>query len=119
MSFTSSLFVQATGEYAENGHNRTVAVAIGRELGTVGPELIREAAKEAVKIADLLVVCGFAFDLLAGEEASTLGRLTILQARMNPDLAMGDELLKKTGSGNCSWSSASPTSRSKRLTTAS
>ena len=35
-----------------------------------------------------------------GEEASTLGRLTILQARMNPDLAMGDELLKKTGSGN-------------------
>jgi hypothetical protein len=37
---------------------------------------------------------------MAGEEASTLGRLTILQARMNPDLAMGDELLKKTGSGN-------------------
>jgi adenine-specific DNA-methyltransferase len=25
---------------------------------------------------------------------------TILQARMNPDLAIGDELLKKTGSGN-------------------
>jgi hypothetical protein len=41
-----------------------------------------------------------AFDLLAGEEASTLGRLTILQARMNLDLAMGDELLKKTGTGN-------------------
>ena len=37
---------------------------------------------------------------MAGEEASTLGRLTILQARMNPDLAMGDELLKKTGTGN-------------------
>ena len=31
---------------------------------------------------------------------ATLGRLTILQARMNPDLAMGDELLKKTGAGN-------------------
>jgi adenine-specific DNA-methyltransferase len=44
--------------------------------------------------------CGFAFDPLAGEEASTLGRLTILQARMNPDLAMGHELLKRTGSGN-------------------
>ncbi len=42
----------------------------------------------------------FAFDPLAGEEASTLGRLTILQARMNPDLAMGDDLLKKTGTGN-------------------
>ena len=43
---------------------------------------------------------GFAFDPLAGEGASTLGRLTILQARMNPDLAMGDDLLKKTGTGN-------------------
>jgi adenine-specific DNA-methyltransferase len=94
------VYIQAIGEYAENSLSKTVAVALGPEFGTVGPELIREAAKEAVKIADLLVVCGFAFDPLAGEEASTLGRLTILQARMNPDLAMGDELLKKTGSGN-------------------
>ena len=31
---------------------------------------------------------------------------------MNPDLAMGDELLKKTGAATCSWSSASRTSRS-------
>jgi adenine-specific DNA-methyltransferase len=94
------VFVQAVGEYVENGNTKTVAIAIGPEFGTVGPELIRDAAKEAVKIADLLVVCGFAFDPLAGEEARELGRLTILQARMNPDLAMGDELLKKTGSGN-------------------
>ena len=43
---------------------------------------------------------GFAFDPLAGEEATTLGPPTVLQAHMNPDLAMGDELLKKTGSGN-------------------
>ncbi len=35
-----------------------------------------------------------------GEEASTLGRLAILRARMNPDLAMRDEVLKKTGTGN-------------------
>jgi adenine-specific DNA-methyltransferase len=94
------VFVQGVGEYTESGQARTVAIAIGPEFGTVGPELIRDAAKEAVKFADLLVVCGFAFDPLAGEEASTLGRLTILQARMNPDLAMGDELLKKTGTGN-------------------
>jgi len=33
--------------------------------------------QEAVRIADLLVVCGFAFDPLAGEEASALGRLTM------------------------------------------
>jgi adenine-specific DNA-methyltransferase len=94
------VFVQGVGEYTEAGRPRTAAIAIGPEFGTVGPELIRDAAREAVKIADLLVVCGFAFDSLAGEEATSLGRLTILQARMNPDLAMGDELLKKTGSGN-------------------
>jgi len=94
------VFVQGFGEYVEAGATKNVAIAIGPEFGTVGPELIRDAAKEAVKVADLLVVCGFAFDPLAGEEASSLGRLTILQARMNPDLAMGDELLKKTGSGN-------------------
>ena len=35
-----------------------------------------------------------------GRRPRRLGRLTILQARMNPDLAMGDELLKKTGTGN-------------------
>ncbi|MHB8399576.1 MAG: site-specific DNA-methyltransferase, partial [Candidatus Limnocylindrales bacterium] len=94
------VFVQGVGEYTESGQARTVGIAIGPEFGTVGPELIRDAAKEAVKFADLLVVCGFAFDPLAGEESSQLGRLTILQARMNPDLAMGDELLKKTGTGN-------------------
>ncbi len=94
------VYARATGEFVENGGAKTVAVATGPEFGTVGPELIREAAKEAVKIADMLVGCGFAFDPLAGEEALELGRLTILQARMNPDLAMGDELLKKTGSGN-------------------
>jgi adenine-specific DNA-methyltransferase len=91
-------WLHGVGEYTEGGATKTVAVAIGPEFGTVGPELIREAAKEAVRIADLLVVCGFAFDPRAGEEASTLGRLTVLQARMNSDLLVGG--LKKTGAGN-------------------
>ena len=34
------------------------------------------------------------------EEAKRYGKLTVLAARMNPDLSMGDELLKKTGAGN-------------------
>ncbi len=34
------------------------------------------------------------------KEAKRYGKLTVLAARMNPDLAMGDELLKKTGAGN-------------------
>ena len=55
---------------------------------------MREAAKEAVKLADLLIIGGFAFEAHVGDEASTLGKLTILKAKMNPDLSMADELLK-------------------------
>ncbi len=63
---------------------------------------MKEAAKEAVQGVgfDLLIVCGFAFDPHVSEEAKRYGKLTVLPARMNPDLAMGDELLKKTGAGN-------------------
>lgn len=93
-------YIQASGEYTESGKTRTVAVAIGPEHGTVGTVFVREAAKEASRFFDLLVVCGFAFEAHVGEETSQIGRLTILKAKMNPDLAMGEELLKKTGAGN-------------------
>jgi adenine-specific DNA-methyltransferase len=81
---------------------RRAAICIGPEHGTVGPQLVKEAAKEAVQGIgfDLLVVCGFAFDPHVSEEAKRYGKLAVLMARMNPDLAMGDELLKKTGAGN-------------------
>ena len=79
-----------------------VAVCIGPQYGTVGPELVKEAAKEAVQGLghDVLVVCGFAFDPHVSEEVKRYGRLQVLPAKMNPDLLMGDELLKKTGTGN-------------------
>jgi adenine-specific DNA-methyltransferase len=98
--WSGGVYIQAAGDYTENGATRVAAVCIGPEYGTVGPELVRDAAKEAVKFADLLIVCGFAFDPHVGEESDQLGRLTILKARMNPDLSMGDELLKKTGAAN-------------------
>jgi len=81
---------------------RRVAVSIGPEHGTVGPQQVKEAAKEAVQGVgfDLLIVCGFAFDPHVAEEAKRYGKLTVLPTKMNPDLAMGDELLKKTGAGN-------------------
>ncbi len=81
---------------------RRVAVCIGPEHGTVGPELVKEAAKEAVQGIgfDLLLVCGFAFDPHVSEEAKRYGKLTVLPVRMNPDLSMGEDLLKKTGAGN-------------------
>ncbi|MBW1953806.1 MAG: site-specific DNA-methyltransferase [Deltaproteobacteria bacterium] len=96
-------WLHAEGEYTEkDGTVRRVAVCIGPEHGTVGPELVKEAAKEAVKGVgfDLLIVCGFAFDPHVSEEAKRYGKLTVLPCRMNPDLSMGDELLKKTGAGN-------------------
>jgi len=100
-------WLHAAGEYTEkNGRGqpvvRRVAVSIGPEHGTVGPQQVKEAAKEAVQGLgfDLLVVCGFAFDPHVSEEARPYGKLQVLVAHMNPDLAMGDELLKKTGAGN-------------------
>jgi adenine-specific DNA-methyltransferase len=117
-------WLHAEGEYTEkNGQTRRVAVSIGPEHGTVGAEQVKEAAKEALKGAgfDLLVVCGFAFDAHAGETAKEFspdapkrseregfvaeetrqyGKLPVMLAHINPDLAMGDELLKKTGAGN-------------------
>ncbi len=96
-------WLHAEGEYTEkDGATRHVAVCIGPEYGTVGTELVKEAAKEAVKGIgfDLLTICGFAFDPHVSEEAKRYGKLTVLVTRMNPDLAMGDELLKTTGAGN-------------------
>jgi adenine-specific DNA-methyltransferase len=96
-------WIHAEGEYTEkDGKSRRVAICIGPEHGTVGPELIKEAAKEAVQGIgfDLLNVCGFAFDPHVSEEVKRYGKLTILPTRMNADLSMGDELLKKTGAGN-------------------
>jgi adenine-specific DNA-methyltransferase len=96
-------WLHASGEYTDvEGTLRRVAVSIGPEHGTVGPQQVKEAAKEAVQGVgfDLLIVCGFAFDPHVSEEAKRYGKLTVLPTKMNPDLAMGDELLKKTGAGN-------------------
>jgi adenine-specific DNA-methyltransferase len=109
-------WIHAAGEYTEKedegeagassrtprAKTRRVAVSIGPEHGTVGPEQVKEAAKEAVQGVgfDLLVVCGFAFDPHVSEEAKRYGKLMVMPTRMNYDLTMGDDLLKKTGAGN-------------------
>jgi adenine-specific DNA-methyltransferase len=116
----AGIWVHARGAFTDaDGAERTVAVSIGPEYGTVDADQVREAAKEALKGvgADLLLVCGFAFDASAGKTAKEfapsdgsgwavavqerkLGRLRVLLVRMNPDLAMAADLLKKTGTGN-------------------
>jgi adenine-specific DNA-methyltransferase len=96
-------WIHGAGEYTDSdGKTQRVAVSIGPEHGTVGPQQVKEAAKEAVQGVgnDVLIVCGFAFDPHVSEEVKRYGRLTVLATRMNPDLSMGDELLKKTGAGN-------------------
>jgi adenine-specific DNA-methyltransferase len=116
-------WLHAVGEHTEkDGKVRRVAISLGPEHNTVGPTQIREAAKEAMRGVgfDLLVVLGFAFDPHAAETAREIspdlpqapdggfvaeaeqqfGRLPVLLVRMNPDLAMGEDLLKKTGAGN-------------------
>ena len=96
-------WIHATGSYREeDGTVKRAALSIGPEHGTVGPQQVKEAAKEAVQGIgyDTLLICGFAFDSSVSEEVKRYGNLTVLPVKMNPDLAMGDELLKKTGSGN-------------------
>lgn len=97
------IWIQAQGEYTDkDGLVKRVAVSIGPEYGTVGSDHIKDAAKEAVLGLgyDLLVVCGFTFDPGVSEESKRYGKLQVLITRINTDLLLGDELLKKTGAGN-------------------
>jgi adenine-specific DNA-methyltransferase len=100
------------GEYihaeGETNTGSAVRVCVGPEFGTLGDGDIKKAALEAIKGSrcDLLLVCAFAFEPSVHEQTAELskeikfGKLAVLPVRMNPDLAMGDELLKKTGAGN-------------------
>ncbi len=95
-------WVHGEGKYTDaNGQLKRAAICIGPEHGTVGPDLIKEAAKEVVQGVgfDLLLVCGFAFDPHVSEESKRYGKLVVLPTKINPDLTMAD-LLKKTGAGN-------------------
>jgi len=96
-------WINAIGHYVDStGKDVRVGISIGPEHGTVGPAHVKEAAKEAVQGVgfDLLVIAGFAFDPHVAEEMKRYGKLQVLATRINPDLAMGNELLKKTGTGN-------------------
>jgi len=110
-------WVHAIGAFTtSDGESQTIAVTVGPEAGTVGRETIAEAAKEAVRDAraDLLLICAYAFDAGATEQATNetdrdhnftidgqlqVGRLRVLNARINTDLMMADDL-KNTGAGN-------------------
>jgi len=99
----SGAYIQGHGFYKDkSGKRKKVAISIGPKYGTIAPEHIKQASIEAMKGpgCDLLVILGFAFGSYVTEEVKEYGDLTILVVRMNPDLMIGGDLLKKTGSGN-------------------
>jgi adenine-specific DNA-methyltransferase len=91
--------IQFEGRYVEKGASKRAAVSIGPEYDTVGYDLVRRAAREAVDMFDMLIVCGFAFAPEVDDTRLNFGNLTVLKARMNQDLRMADKL-KATGAGN-------------------
>jgi adenine-specific DNA-methyltransferase len=89
----------ATFIEGESGPERRAAILIGPEYGTVGRQDLVAAAREAVDNRfDVLIACAFNFDAHSAE-LDKLGSLTILKARINPDMHMSEEL-KNTGRGN-------------------
>lgn len=103
-----------------NGTPQRVAVSVGPQYGTVNATWVKDAARAALRGGndfDLLLICGFGFDAHSSETAGEftpsnggdfatvhderrLGRLPVLLVRMNAELAMGDAVLKKTGTAN-------------------
>jgi len=97
-------WISAEGRYMEgdpdagSGVERRAAIFIGPEYGTVQRADLVAAAREAADAGfDIVIACAFNFDAHTAEFRK-LGRVPILQARMNPDLHMAGEL--KAGGGN-------------------
>jgi len=118
-------YIQAVGLQRGSGEGGAdglrVGIAIGPQYGTVSQRFARDAVQEAIRAADIQLLCvlGFAFDATTGEvteadgitvdtssegfaqveDERSFGRIKLLLVRMNVDLLMG-EALKKTGAGN-------------------
>jgi len=92
-------YICAEGRYQEGDTERRAGIFIGPEFGTVArPDLV-EAAREAGDAGfDVLIACAFNYEAHASE-FHKLGRIPILNARMNADLHMAGDL-KATSKGN-------------------
>ncbi|MDR2925911.1 MAG: site-specific DNA-methyltransferase [Azoarcus sp.] len=87
------------GEQEESRAEKRAAIFIGPEFGTVTRADLAAAAREAAEADfDALIACAFSFDAHASD-LNKLGRIRVLQARMNADLHMAEDL-KNTGKGN-------------------
>ena len=94
----------ATGTYEQREEGSKpaemrAAIFIGPEFGTVRRADLTKAAREAAEAGfDVLVTCAFSYDAHCNE-FTKLGAMPVLQARMNADLHMAEDL-KNTGTGN-------------------
>ena len=96
-------FIQSAGVASdtsvEGADKKRAAIFIGSEFGTVTRVDLAAAAREAAEADfDVLIACAFSFDAHASE-LGKLGRIRVLQARMNADPHMAEDL-KNTGKGN-------------------
>jgi adenine-specific DNA-methyltransferase len=92
-------FICAEGIFMEGEVLRRAGIFIGPEFGTVSrPDLVAAAREAGDAGFDVLIACAFAYDAHSAE-FTKLGRVTVLKARMNPDLHMATDL-KATGAGN-------------------
>lgn len=89
---------EGEGDTIADSPERRAAILVGPEYGTVARADLTAAAREAMEAGfDLLIAAAFNFDAHAGE-FDRMGALTVLQARINPDLHMPD--LATGGAGN-------------------
>jgi adenine-specific DNA-methyltransferase len=96
-------FVAADGRYMEGDGaaavERRAAIFIGPEFGTVTrPDLVTAAREAGDAGFDVVIACAFNYEAHA-TEFNKLGRIPVLEARMNADLHMAEDL-KNTGKGN-------------------
>jgi len=92
-------YIAAEGRFLEGETERRAAIFIGPEFGTASRADLVAAAREASEARfDVLICAAFNFDAHASE-LTRLGYLTILKAKISPDLHMAGEL-KNTGKGN-------------------
>ena len=79
-------YVQFEARFREQGKQKRAAICIGPQYGTVTPDLIRLASKEAADFFDILIVLGYAFEAHANENLINTGSLQVLRVRMHQDL---------------------------------
>lgn len=96
-------YICAEGRFIDgnkkSGKEIHAAIFIGPEFGTVSrPDLVAAAREAGDADFDVLITCAFNYDAHSSD-FDKLGRIPVLQARMNADLHMGEDL-KRTGKGN-------------------